>query len=136
MIDQVFQDLHRGYDRLVHDLKHDEGLDVDVDIWEAVEIICKLWNEPWCSFRQRRRAFRAIGLDESKISIDFVPTSQFQLGDALAVEHAPAPAAPECEYKEPTPDAKIKRGTKKYFEKKVECMRPELHRLGTISLPW
>ena len=130
MLDQIFQDAHRVYDDNVMDLKHEYGPDVVIGVNEAVRIFVQMWLKPWCSYEQRRRGYRVVGLAEGRISINFMPDDQFRIGEAiaaaaaagqqLALEAAPAEAA---EPEEPTPDQAIKRGTKEYLEAKVVLMR-------------
>jgi len=112
------------------DLKHQYGPDVVIGVNEAVQIFVQMWLKPWCSYKQRERGYRVVGLAEGRISIDFMPDAQFKIGEAiaaaaaegqqLALEAAPAEAA---EPEEPTPDQAIKRGTKEYLEAKVVLMR-------------
>lgn len=132
MLDQIFQDLHSSYDNCVMDMKFDHSSDIKIGIVESVQIFVQCWMKPWCSWKQRERGFRVIGLAENKINIDFMPPSQFTLGAAivaaeaeeplLAIEGAPA----ENEETEPTPEKSIRRSSKEYLEKKVELLREQV----------
>ena len=133
MLDQIFQDAHSCYDDLVMDLKHDLGPDVSIGVNEAVQIFVQMWKKPWCSYKQRCRGFKNVGLDEGRISIDFMPDKQFKIGEAIAAAAAEgeqlaieAPPVEEEELLVPTPDASITRGTKAYYAAKVHCLRVAL----------
>lgn len=77
-LDQLFQHLHREYGTHIQDLSKIYGLAMSINKYEAVSVVCELWNK-WATPHAITRAMRVCGLKDGRWSVDNIPKENFML---------------------------------------------------------